>query len=177
MCGQHHVFHRVRKLGVSSRTAAIGVQRPGVATDVAMRPKLKNCSARSIRASRSGMGLRHPQSPAAAKNQDVRRRAHRRRGLISAPPQRCGPAGRIQFPLRVPAPLCLRAAALRNRRWFSPSPDAAEWAPIELGFCLGDVGLTLARLKIGPKWTMRGARLIAYRTHLEHFLGENSAEH
>jgi len=72
----------------------------------------------------------------------------------------------------------------QTRRVKSASPSALErpivLSPREAAQYLGVSVSTLKAWrakKIGPKWTMRGARLIAYRpADLERFLDNNSAE-
>lgn len=69
----------------------------------------------------------------------------------------------------------------RAKRAPSPAPDRpVVLSPREAALYLGVSVSTLKAWrakKIGPKWSMRGARLVAYRpADLERFLDQNSVE-
>lgn len=74
-----------------------------------------------------------------------------------------------------------RAKSSRTKSGLSPTPERPvvlnpRQAAQYLGVSVSTLKVWRAK-KIGPKWTMRGARLIAYRpADLERFLDDNSAE-
>jgi predicted DNA-binding transcriptional regulator AlpA len=91
---------------------------------------------------------------------------------VQGPPEDC-PAALAARPKRSRGDRAPPASSTMPERAVVLSPrQAAQY----LGVSVSTLKLWRAK-KIGPKWTMRGARLVAYRpADLEKFLDDNSAK-